>query len=637
MLSKSKNTLRNSEERTGVFLINIDENDQRLPLIPEETAVLTRFPHATRSKGSTFLHVALFIIACEFCERLAYWSIAGSMVLFFQTQFHLSNADADTQFTLWSGGCFVFPLFGAWVADKKLGRYRTILFFCIIYLLGLCLVLVASTPQNMSLPVFYAAIYLVAFGTGGIKPNVSTFGAEQFNDDDPQDQAEKEVYFGWFYWSVNLGSFFSYAIVSFVCQFGISWLGGKKWGFFVGFSIPVVVMVFSIFLFVAGTPRYNSIHMPQNHSQHPVQLFHIVFEALWKRRYSKMAVKELGWIQRASVSFGGSYSTEEVEDAAQILKLIPFLVLTIFFWGTYQQINTSFQNQGCQMNLNVGTVKIPVAFLNIFDSLAIIVLVPFFNKVVYPFWKKCNMNPTALKKIGLGFFVASVAMVCAGVLETYRKKLAPSDGPYPIGKDNIDNCKNIEDFMPSRFQLYYNSPETNPRPQFCYQVNNCSALGTDNYLDLSCIHCENIPQISPISVLWQSFQFILIGTAEILTAIPGLEFFYSEAPLSMKSTFASLNYLTISLGTWLVIPLIAVANISKKSPWIPSDLNDGHLDKYFFLLAGLNILNLIIFVCVAGEYQYFAPIARLSSLNKDETCQRSRSVSETAVLSSLQH
>jgi hypothetical protein len=68
-----------------------------------------------------------YIILTEFCERLAYNSLAGSLILFFQTQLRYSNAEADIQYSLWSGICYVMPLIGGYVADTYWGRYTTIL------------------------------------------------------------------------------------------------------------------------------------------------------------------------------------------------------------------------------------------------------------------------------------------------------------------------------------------------------------------------------------------------------------------------------------------------------------------------------------------------------------------------------
>ncbi|CAN0485298.1 unnamed protein product, partial [Laminaria digitata] len=58
-----------------------------------------------------------------------------------------------------------------------------------------------------------------------------------------------------FYWSINVGALVSYTLVSYVCQFGLPFLGGPKWGFMAGYSIPCVAMAMAIVVFVAGTPK----------------------------------------------------------------------------------------------------------------------------------------------------------------------------------------------------------------------------------------------------------------------------------------------------------------------------------------------------------------------------------------------
>ena len=81
------------------------------------------------------MNVDGFIIITEFCERLAYYGFAGSLVLFFQTQLNYTNADADIQYSYWAGVCYVTPLIGGYIADTYIGRYYAILvriiFFCL--------------------------------------------------------------------------------------------------------------------------------------------------------------------------------------------------------------------------------------------------------------------------------------------------------------------------------------------------------------------------------------------------------------------------------------------------------------------------------------------------------------------------
>lgn len=70
--------------------------------------------------------------------------------------------------------------------------------FCSIYLCGLILIVFGSIPGEVSAAVIFPAIYIVAIGTGGIKPNVSTLGADQFDESYPQDVREKESFFNWY-------------------------------------------------------------------------------------------------------------------------------------------------------------------------------------------------------------------------------------------------------------------------------------------------------------------------------------------------------------------------------------------------------------------------------------------------------
>jgi peptide/histidine transporter 3/4 len=107
-----------------------------------------------------------------------------------------------------------------------------------IYMVGLVLVVLASIPGEASPGLVFPAMYIIAIGTGGIKPNVSTMGADQFDDRYSKDRREKESFFNWFYWSINLGAGISYTLVSYICQYGLPDLGGQNWGFFVGYMIP---------------------------------------------------------------------------------------------------------------------------------------------------------------------------------------------------------------------------------------------------------------------------------------------------------------------------------------------------------------------------------------------------------------
>ena len=106
-----------------------------------------------------------------------------------------------------------------------------------------------------------------------------------------------------------------------------------------------------------------------------------------------------------------------------VTRLTPFLGIMVPYWGIYSQMSTAFQNQGCQMNLSIGKGMVPVSALNVFDTIAILALVPLFDGYVYPYFKKIGYPLTMLQKIGAGFFCACLAMVIAAVIEVKIKNV----------------------------------------------------------------------------------------------------------------------------------------------------------------------------------------------------------------------
>lgn len=115
-------------------------------------------------------------------------------------------------------------------------------------------------------------------------------------------------------------------------------------------------------------------------------------------------------------------------------------------------------------------------------------------------------------------------------------------------------------------------------------------------------------QFTPITVFWQGPQYFIIGCAEVFTFIGQLEFFYEQAPDSMRSLCSALSLTTAALGNYLSSFLVTiVTDISTKNGrpgWIAQNLNHGHLHYFFFLLAVLSVLNLGAFIVVAKRYKY---------------------------------
>jgi solute carrier family 15 (peptide/histidine transporter), member 3/4 len=589
------------------------------------------------NRPSTLKTVASYIIVTEFCERLAYYGFAGSLVLFFQTKLDMSNEDSVNQFYLWNGFVYVTPLIGGYIADTYLGRYKTILSFSLLYLLGLCLFVFGSIPGAIHKGLIFTAMYLIALAAGGIKPNVSTMGADQFDIRYERDDKEAGQFFSYFYWSINLGALCAYTLVAYICQYGLPGLGGENWGFFVGYLIPTGMMAVGVAIFIYGSPRYKK--NPPYGSMLTVALG-IIYETLTLPKLSSGASSSSGGrggggdgtsdshhdskapllehsssrelltlpphpLDKASRLHGGSYSPYDVEGMKYMRKLLPFLAVMIPFWGIYGQTKTAFQIQGCQMNLYIGSFQLPVSAMNIFNNITILALVPWFDQVLYPYLKRrFNYHPNMLAKIGIGFSLATLAMVMAGLIELYRLQEAPEAGGYDDkdARDNISPCRSEDNYNPHKYQEWYagessppsSSPVPSPllpplllsspvpplllscalflssplppppllcppslsclphnqlphlslslsvclslsgteddEPTNCHKT--CTTLDDDGLLSLDCIDCDDIPQMSNISIFWQVPQFVLIGIAEIFASITSLEFFYSQVPPS---------------------------------------------------------------------------------------------------------
>jgi MFS family permease len=103
----------------------------------------------------------------------------------------------------------------------------------------------ASTLQ---LAVFYGALYTLAVGTGGTKPNISTIGADQFDDFDHKEKSHKLSFFNWWMFSIFFGTLFANTVLVWV-QDNVGWT--------LGYALPTLGLAISIVIFLAGTSFYR--------------------------------------------------------------------------------------------------------------------------------------------------------------------------------------------------------------------------------------------------------------------------------------------------------------------------------------------------------------------------------------------
>src|SRR5579859_3444310 len=154
-----------------------------------------------------------YIIGNEGCERFSFYGMRNiltqflvSSSLLFTAAEAVSRAERESAakevFHTFVLGVYFFPLLGGWLADRFLGKYLTILWLSLVYCAGqACLALFVEDRAG-----FYTGLFLIALGSGGIKPCVSAFVGDQF---DQTNKSLARVVFDAFYWIINFGSFFA--------------------------------------------------------------------------------------------------------------------------------------------------------------------------------------------------------------------------------------------------------------------------------------------------------------------------------------------------------------------------------------------------------------------------------------------
>lgn len=218
-------------------------------------------PNAKKPEGkvkSIILQVCTFVLVTELCERLAYYGLTGSLPVFFSKIFKLPDALSTEMNTLFGSLNYVTPLLGAYVADKYLGRFKTIGIFCILYVVGMVLCVLGSVPDwsGVGEPLFFVGLFLgVAVGAGGIKPNVVVLGADQFDLTIEDERKQKDRFFNYFYWCINIGAAIAFGGLANLAVNGMPPEIPEQWGFFWSFLIPAIAMGLAVITFFSGAKR----------------------------------------------------------------------------------------------------------------------------------------------------------------------------------------------------------------------------------------------------------------------------------------------------------------------------------------------------------------------------------------------
>lgn len=236
-----------------------------------------------------------FIISSEFCERFSFYGLRAFLVLYLTRKLMFEEDFATVIYHVFTALVYFFCLTGAIIADSFLGRFLTVLLMSIVYAVGSCLVTVGSVEVwNLPAVVFTSVgLFLVAVGSGGIKPCVAVFGANQFKL--PEQAPSLTRYFSVFYFAINLGSFLSFLVTPFLRDDVQCF--GKDDCFPAAFGLPALLMIISIFVFMIGKIWYKMMPVKGN-------MFVKICGCIWVRIYIvSSACHHFQWSNNSLQSF----------------------------------------------------------------------------------------------------------------------------------------------------------------------------------------------------------------------------------------------------------------------------------------------------------------------------------------------
>uniref|UniRef100_M3YJ40 Solute carrier family 15 member 1 n=1 Tax=Mustela putorius furo TaxID=9669 RepID=M3YJ40_MUSPF len=358
-----------------------------------------------------------FIVVNEFCERFSYYGMRALLILYFRRFIgwddNLSTAIYHTFVAL----CYLTPILGALIADSWLGKFKVfpLLQTMITSLSPLEIVAgilsiinhqVLGSPSSSCLhflALSMIGLALIALGTGGIKPCVSAFGGDQFEEGQ---EKQRNRFFSIFYLAINAGSLLSTIITPI--------LRGKKCDIF-AFQALLPVFFSSPVVFVIGSGMYKKFQPQGNVMAKVVKCIGFLIK-LTKRKRTQMELKQLdGWSKKAKQSDSRRSNRQSLADVDQ---LFTYLRVSVYLF------HTATGKLKSQMTTANGSFPPPRPPQTV-NAILIVIMVPIMDAVVYPLIAKCGLNFTSLKKMTVGMFLASMAFVVAAIVQVEIDRTLP--------------------------------------------------------------------------------------------------------------------------------------------------------------------------------------------------------------------
>ncbi|KAI1267890.1 POT peptide transporter [Xylariaceae sp. FL1019] len=407
MLVNNENTPLEHEKAPSEPLRHLTADDD---CEPSETDLKSLRRVSDKIPFSIFL-----VVVAEAAERFTYRSLTGPLQNYIQNPRHGFRPGALDKgqsvataigffFQLW---CYLTPLLGAYVADTYLGRFKTIFLGTSVALVGIAILFVTSLPslleRGAGFPGLLVGLIIIGFGAGGIKSNVGPLVAEQYEGKKAlvhtKDDGERvivdpditiQTIFNRYYWVMNIGSASGLIAV---------WVELKV-GFWLVFLLGLSVYAFAVFVLLLGRNKYIT-HRPQG------SIVARAAQALW------IGLRNGRDMDKAKPSYQNQHGRSEIPWDDRFIDELKVAIAACRILSVFL---------AAEMN----TLGLPNDFLaGSINPISILVLLPFFDRILYPALRRWGVSFLPVTRITCGFIVMSGAIALAAGLQSLVYKSPP--------------------------------------------------------------------------------------------------------------------------------------------------------------------------------------------------------------------
>lgn len=383
----------------GVSHKNILVNTEEEPLIRHDydDGDVNRFPPSIK-----------YIMSNEICERFSYYGLRAILALYLTEQLLFSETNATVVVHAFTMGAYATTLIGGYLSDAVLGKYRTIFYVSLIYCSGGAVLAITAIKGLLGGHWWGMALglFLIALGTGGIKPVVSAFVGDQFT---PAQAHLLERVFRLFYFCINFGSVFSTLLTPVI---------RTNFGYAPAFGLPAVLLLVATSIFWVGRRKYRT-YAPQGSVLKDAAKL-IYYATSIRIKYGRGSLSsEKSYLFLAE----GQFPTTLIQDVSAALRVLLVFVPLPFFWALFDQHATRWIFQAQAMNrdidlswMHLGTITVAADQIPALDPILVLILVPLFDQIIYP--TIARFRPfRPLPRMTFGMLLIAGAFVVAGFLQ----------------------------------------------------------------------------------------------------------------------------------------------------------------------------------------------------------------------------